>query len=61
LGKKIKTFEKGIDKTEALWYNIRVAEKRLTAKPRLLEKNFEKSQKTFEKGIDKRKGLWYNI
>ena len=61
LEKVQKTFEKVLDKSKSLWYNIKVAERRLTARPKPLEKNFEKSQKTFEKVLDKRKGLWYNI
>ena len=61
LEKVQKTFGKVLDKSKSLWYNIKVAERRLTARPKPLEKTLKKVKKTFEKVLDKRKGLWYNI
>ena len=63
LEKVQKTFGKVLDKSKSLWYNIKVAEKRLTAKPRLLEKTLKKVKKLLKKVLTNGKvcGIIYKL
>ena len=56
----LKTFQKGIDKGDGVWYNKRVVCKTHGYHEKHEVKNHEKNQKTFQKGIDKVKEMWYN-
>ncbi len=61
--KKMIFFEKAIDKSKTVWYNIEaVREGRDKIARRVCDrKNLKKVEKTFKKGIDKANEMWYNI
>ena len=50
----MKKFKKALDKTEAMWYNIKVASQKSKDKRK-------ENKKYFQKSLDKLEWMWYDI
>ena len=63
LEKVQKTFGKVLDKSKSLWYNIKVAERRPTARPKPFKKTLKKVKKLLKKYLTNGKvcGIIYKL